>query len=303
MISFLAKFSIFSGILIFHFGLVQASPPPSFFVVRQWQNRLRDVKSVQIHSDIYFLSGGSQAFLFREVLFVDLDGRWMVSQLHSESGQKICEKKRFIKLDETLQMPGSNFLFFEKDEISLIAALKARGLPFKTEDAYFADRREPDKSEKEKPVSPHQNPNVKPIQNPWDGLRKFRLVKQESSGLMRQADQIWWVFGENFRTDPQSPFLAFLKDAFLPVKWVDRVGTSEPMVFNFSQYRFEKSFNYPGLIQIALRGPAPEFQETPFLKLEMKEMILNPKKSLQVRDSTCDQRTDDDIQKFYRYGR
>lgn len=201
--------------------------PPSFFIVKSTAAKHGGIKGVKIRSMVTVMDGEKPgAVRFKAITHYNPNTASLHAYAYDERGQKLYAVER--REDSAT---GADALLFWRDENKMAAALKARGIPIRTEDEMTKMRDEDERRLSE----------------------VARLARWNSANA--------WVIGG---TESDSPQLWVEKDTFLPLRLIaaprPESSTSEIVDLQFEGQRYYREFPYPRVV-VAVQGKRPLFRD------------------------------------------
>jgi hypothetical protein len=223
----LAVVVAFGAALIAPLSGAWAYIPPSSFIVKSTVAKHAGIKGVKIRSMVTQMEGellGSTRF--KAMTYFNPQTGVLRAYAYDDRGQKLYAVER--REDSAT---AADALLFWRDERNVSAALKARGIPVRTEDELAAMATEEDRRASE----------------------QQRLTRWNSS--------IAWVIGG---PELDSPQLWIEKDSFLPLRLIaaprPESSSSEIVDLQFEGQRYHREFPFPRVV-VALHKKQPLFRD------------------------------------------
>jgi hypothetical protein len=201
--------------------------PPSFFIVKSVAAKHGGIKGVKIRSMVTVMDGEKPGTIrFKAIAHYNPNTGTLHAYAYDERGQKLYAVER---RDDSAT--GADALLFWRDENKVAAALKARGIPIRTEDELLKM-----KDEDERRLS-----------------EVTRLARWNSANA--------WVIGGPEKDTPQ---LWVEKDSFLPLRLIaaprPESSSSDIVDLQFEGQRYQREFPYPRVV-VAVQGKRPLFRD------------------------------------------
>jgi hypothetical protein len=201
--------------------------PPSSFIIKSVASKHGGFKGVKVRSIVTAMEGEKPGTTrFKVVTYFNPQTGTLHAHAYDERGQKLYSVER---RDDSAT--AADALLFWRDESKVAAALKARGIPIRTEDELLKMKDEDER----------------------------RLSEQER--LARWNSSIAWVIGAPAEGSPQ---LWIEKDSFLPLRLIagprPESDSSDQVDLQFEGQRHYREFPFPRVV-VAVQKKQPLFRD------------------------------------------
>ena len=205
--------------------------PPSSFILKSLSAKHANLKGLRVRSQVTVMDGDKPGTTrFKAITFYNPQTDTLHAYAYDDRNQKLYSMERRLET-----ATGADALLFWHDDKNLDIALKARGLPVRSEEDLLKM-----KDEEERRAS-------------------------EDEHLTRWNSAFAWVIGGTKDGDPQ---LWVEKDSFLPLRLIaSPTPDADPVDIQFEGQRYYREFPYPRVITVIKR-------KQPLFKDEVQDVTV-----------------------------
>ncbi|MEK6579273.1 MAG: hypothetical protein AABZ55_08625 [Bdellovibrionota bacterium] len=194
--------------------------PPTQFITKMMGDKHGGIKKVRVRSEVIAVEEDhpSTGYRFKETTVYDGVTNTLRSWATDAAGNDLYGVIRGVT-----NMPAGVAILFDSNSAQLVAALKGKGIPVKTQEDFAGIDDEATRSIK------------------------------EATSLARLGSTVAWVIGPR----GESPQLWVEKDTFLPLKLIYAFPSGYQGDVRYENYRFYREFPFPRLIQVSKKPNGP----------------------------------------------